>query len=121
MRTRGKRGLHVLVFLAVCAALTAAVMLLWNALIPAIVGWGVINYWQALGLLVLCRLLLGGFGNMNKFCRQPSGGPGPFRDASPRFQEMRRKMCNMSKDERREFIRRRMADFDGHEEKPNVD
>ena len=37
-------------------------MTLWNWLIPDILGAQAINFWQALGLLVLGRLLFGGFG-----------------------------------------------------------
>jgi len=36
------------------------VMLLWNWLLPALFGWPQITFWQALGLLVLCRILFGG-------------------------------------------------------------
>jgi hypothetical protein len=39
------------------------VMHLWNWLLPAIFGWKAITFWQALGLLVLCRILFGSFGN----------------------------------------------------------
>jgi hypothetical protein len=38
------------------------VMLLWNWLAPALFGLHAITFWQALGLLVLCRILFGGFG-----------------------------------------------------------
>jgi len=38
------------------------VMHLWNWLLPALFGWHAISFWQALGLLVLCRILFGGFG-----------------------------------------------------------
>ena len=38
------------------------VMLLWNWLLPTLVGWREITVWQGFGLLVLCRLLFGGFG-----------------------------------------------------------
>jgi len=38
------------------------VMLLWNWLLPAIFGWRLINFWQALGLLALCRILFGRWG-----------------------------------------------------------
>ena len=38
------------------------VMWLWNWLLPPIVGWREITFWQALGLLTLCRILFGGFG-----------------------------------------------------------
>jgi hypothetical protein len=38
------------------------VKLLWNWLAPALFGWRQINFWQGLGLLVLCRILFGGHG-----------------------------------------------------------
>jgi hypothetical protein len=39
------------------------VMHLWNWLTPALFGWHIITLWQALGLLLLCRMLFGGFGH----------------------------------------------------------
>lgn len=38
------------------------VMHLWNWLLPALFGWREITFWQALGLLALCRILFGGSG-----------------------------------------------------------
>src|SRR3990172_2659803 len=38
------------------------VMLLWNWLAPALFGWRQITFWQAIGLLALCRILFGGTG-----------------------------------------------------------
>ena len=35
---------------------------LWNWLLPPLFGWHTITFWQALGLLVLCRVLFGGLG-----------------------------------------------------------
>ncbi len=35
---------------------------LWNWLLPPLFGWRTITFWQALGLLALCRILFGGFG-----------------------------------------------------------
>ena len=35
---------------------------LWNWLLPGLFGWRQISFWQALGLLALCRILFGGFG-----------------------------------------------------------
>ena len=35
---------------------------LWNWLLPQVFGWRQITFWQALGLLVLCRILFGGLG-----------------------------------------------------------
>jgi len=39
-----------------------SVLLLWNWLLPPLFGWPTITFWQALGLLALCRILFGGYG-----------------------------------------------------------
>ena len=44
------------------------VMLLWNWLLPPLFGWREVTFWQALGLLALCRILFGGFGRVLR-CR----------------------------------------------------
>lgn len=41
------------------------VMHLWNWLLPTLFGWKTVTFWQALGLLVLSRILFGGFGHHN--------------------------------------------------------
>src|SRR5512140_3438271 len=38
------------------------VQALWNWLLPSLFGWRQVTFWQALGLLALCRILFGGFG-----------------------------------------------------------
>jgi len=38
------------------------VMLLWNWLAPTLFGLRLVTFWQAIGLLALCRILFGGFG-----------------------------------------------------------
>lgn len=38
------------------------VMKLWNWLLPTLFGWPQLGFWQAIGLLALCRILFGGFG-----------------------------------------------------------
>jgi len=35
---------------------------LWNWLLPALFGWRLITFWQAVGILVLCRILFGSLG-----------------------------------------------------------
>lgn len=45
------------------------VMLLWNALLPAILNVGTITFWQALGILVLSKILFGGFGGGHRHPR----------------------------------------------------
>jgi uncharacterized membrane protein len=38
------------------------VMVLWNWLLPSLFGLPAIGFWQAFGILLLCRILFGGFG-----------------------------------------------------------
>jgi hypothetical protein len=51
--------LGVLLFIVIGGTV---VQLLWNWLLPDLFGWRQITFWQALGLLALCRILFGGFG-----------------------------------------------------------
>ena len=39
----------------------SVVMLLWNAILPAVLGVKIITFWQAIGILVLSKILFGGF------------------------------------------------------------
>lgn len=63
MRVRHVRwGLKILALIVLAATVAGlAVMGLWNWLAPDLFGWHPINFVQAFGLLVLCRLLFGGF------------------------------------------------------------
>lgn len=66
MRPRAKRLFWIapLAILGIAAFIFIGgllVMQLWNWLLPALFGWRLITFWQALGLLVLCRILFGGF------------------------------------------------------------
>ncbi len=53
--------LAVVGFAAFIALGGVLVMLLWNWLLPGLFGLRQITFWQALGLLALCRILFGGF------------------------------------------------------------
>ncbi|MGB7592225.1 MAG: hypothetical protein WCD04_10515 [Terriglobia bacterium] len=67
------RGLKFLLFGALAATIFSfVVMWLWNWLMPAIFGLHVISFWRALGLLVLSKILFGGF-------RGRPGFPGAWR------------------------------------------
>ena len=73
----------------------AVVMLLWNAILPQLLTLNRIAYWQAVGLLLLCRILFGGFG----FRGRGSGGFG-----SPQGgMHWRSKWHNMTNEERANF------------------
>ena len=71
------------------------VLQLWNGLLPAIFGWREITFWQALGLLVLCRILFGGLGGHGR---------------GPRFgRRMRERWDHLTPEERERFRARMHA------------
>lgn len=72
----------------------AIVRLLWNAIMPDITHASRITYWQAVGLLVLCRILVGGFGRGGMRGRGPMGNRGA---------EWRDKWMKMTPDEREQL------------------
>jgi hypothetical protein len=75
------------------------VMHLWNWLMPPIFGWHVINFWQAVGLLVLSKILFGGF----------RGGPG--RHWKHRMTERWEAMTPEEREKFREGMRGRCGSF----------
>lgn len=76
------------------AAVGAVVMFLWNAIIPDVTGWKPLTYWQALGLLILFKILFGGLGK---------GGRPHWRDKHKRKKEWKQKWMNMSSEEKAEM------------------
>lgn len=53
-----KRFPRILIFvILITAVLSLLVMLLWNWLMPVIFNLPTLNYWQALGLLILAKIL----------------------------------------------------------------
>jgi hypothetical protein len=82
----------------------ALVQLLWNGLLPPLFGWREVTFWQALGLLVLCRILFGGLGL--------HGGP---RNGMRR--RMGERWASMTPEERERF-RQGMRERCGHEPAP---
>jgi hypothetical protein len=77
------------------------VLQLWNWLLPPLFGWRLITFWQALGILVLCRILFGGFG-----CH--GSGRSNYR------RRMEERCQNMTPEERERF-RQRMRERWGFE------
>jgi hypothetical protein len=62
MRFKARFAWKGALMLAVVAVLGLVVMLLWNAIVPGVfAGVRTLDYRQALGLLVLSRILFGGF------------------------------------------------------------
>ena len=81
-------GFTVLAIVA-AAALGFVVMSLWNCVLVAVLHVAVITFWQALGLLVLSKILFGGF-------RSHCGG---YRGGHWK-NEMKEKWHGMSEEER---------------------
>ena len=79
------------------------VMHLWNWLMPALFGLKAITFWQGLGLLVLCRILVGGLG----------GGSNNSRRRERRLKERWEHMTPEEREKLREWMRTRGAGFCG--------
>lgn len=56
----------ILIFIAAIGVFGTAFLLLWNWLMPFIFGLPQITFFQALGLLVLSKLIFSGFGHHQK-------------------------------------------------------
>ncbi len=91
--------------LLVLAGFSAAVMLLWNLLLPGIFGLAAINFWQALGIFILARILFGGFGGGNRMM-----GHMMHRHKNP----IHDKWMKMTPEQRKEFINKRREFGFGH-------
>jgi hypothetical protein len=83
----------------------AVVRLLWNTLLPPLFGWREITFWQGLGLLVLCRILFGGW-------RFHAGGPrlDMHRRMSDRVADRMAARWDAMSPEEREWFRQRVRD-----------
>ncbi|MCD8071872.1 MAG: hypothetical protein LUE10_01570 [Alistipes sp.] len=121
------RGLGILIFLAVFAATTALVMLLWNSVAVHLFAVPTVNFWYAAGLIILSKLLFGGFKNAHDYFHthrahlsrrggHRNGKQGPWGDRGhDHLMEMHEIFHSMSGRERREYIRNHMASaFHGH-------
>ena len=85
------------------------VMHLWNWLLPPMFGWRLITFWQAVGLLALCRILFGGV-----------SGRG-YRRSNWRGRRMAERWQHMTPEEREKFregMRGRCGNFDATATEP---
>ena len=106
-----KRPFTMIVWgILILAAIPAVVMLLWNYVLATVINVAVINFWQALGLFALARILFGGFGGFHRFGRphdrrmwggmyggMPGGSHNPIQE----------KWMKMTPEERKNFIEKR--------------
>lgn len=90
---RRRRFFFPLFFLVAFLALTGAVYWLWNTVLAAVVPVKTVTYWQAMGLLVLSKILLGGFRFGPRVGGPPYGSPVNWRQ----------RWRNMTDEERAKF------------------
>ena len=89
-----RKPLYILLYVVMLFGLSGALLFLWNAILPEFTHLSKINYWQALGLLLLCRILFGGFHFSHL------GGRWGGEDQQPLIKD---KLMNMSEQDRASF------------------
>lgn len=87
-----KVGIFILIAIVAITAFTFIVMMLWNAILPSVLNVSAITFWQALGILLLSKILFGGF-----------RGGGWHRRRQQWKQNMENKLANMTPEEREKF------------------
>ena len=89
-----KKGIMFLfIFIAAVLVFGLVVMGLWNAILPDVLGVKTISFFQALGILLLSKILFGGFG----------GGGRRWRGGPAWKEKMKQRWDNMTPDEREKF------------------
>jgi Ca2+/H+ antiporter, TMEM165/GDT1 family len=88
-----KKGLMFLIFFIAAVLLFGlVVMSLWNAILPAVLGVKAITFIQALGILLLSKILFGGFGG-----KRWHGGNHNWKE------KMKQRCDNMTAEEKEKF------------------
>ena len=90
------------------AVFSFVVMSLWNWLMPALFGSRLISYWQAMGILILSKILFGGF----------RGRPGRHWYWRRRMLERWERMTPEEREKFREGIRERCGAFRSPQPQP---
>jgi hypothetical protein len=89
-----KKGLMILFFGIIAVIVFGFVVMgLWNALLPAVLGVKTITFVQALGILLLSKILFGGFGG---------GGKG-WQGSAAWKEKMKQRWDKMTPEERETF------------------
>ncbi|MFI2741858.1 hypothetical protein ACG2LH_03885 [Zhouia sp. PK063] len=96
---RPRKKFFFLFPIVILFAVTGIVMWLWNMILPDVLDVKTITYWQAMGILVLSKILFGGFHGCKK---------GPQHKHKRAFF---RKMKSMTPEERDEFKERWKQQF----------
>jgi hypothetical protein len=95
-RSRFPRVILFLLFIfAITVSISFIIMWLWNNILVAVLHVSVIDFWQALGLFALSRILFGGFPGKPAWA-------GHYRRRQ-QMEEMRNKWSNLSPEEKTRF------------------
>ena|SRR5438034_10677668 len=109
-----RRILRVVKFVVIAAliitVLSLVVMRLWNWLTPPLFGWHVITFWQAVGILILSKILFGGF----------RGRPGRHMFWRHRMMERWARMSPEEREKFRQSLRGRCGSFGASTGEPKV-
>lgn len=91
-RIRKRKGIFLLFMISGLFFISGIVMLLWNSILPSVLGVPALTYWQAMGIFALCRILFGSFRIGKHHAHYPAGKA-----------FLHRKFMNMSEEERNAF------------------
>ncbi|MEP7251771.1 MAG: hypothetical protein ABI683_05300 [Ginsengibacter sp.] len=90
-----RKGLLFIVMIFAATLLFGAIVMgLWNAVLSPVIGVSKITFWQGLGILILSKILFGGFGRRGGWNR--GGHPGWRK-------KMQEKWTNMTPEEKEKF------------------
>ena len=102
-RNRAARILMMVPFAVLFVTLFGyVVMRLWNWLMPALFGWHLISFWQAIGILILNKIWFGGF----------HGRHGSHLQWRHRIREWEQRMTPEEREKLRQSMRGRCGSFD---------
>lgn len=88
-----RKWIFIPIFIAAVFLFGWLVMTLWNSILAiAVTGIHPINFWQALGILLLSKILFGGF-----------HGGWRHRNGKAKWMEMQQKLSTMSPEEKEKF------------------
>jgi Ca2+/H+ antiporter, TMEM165/GDT1 family len=93
-----------LIIAAFLALATFVVQSLWNGVLADVLGVKTVTYWQALGILILAKLLFGGFPGRRG---GPCGGPWRHRMMEARWNSL----SPEDREKMRDEMRRRFGDW----------
>lgn len=97
------KGICIAILVAVAAlGFGYITMELWNWLMPAIFGLKMITFWQAFGILILAKILFGGFKGGRRGCP----GHRAWRHHNGHWKNRwESKMANMTPEEKEKFMK----------------